>query len=208
MDHAPSFSFNGPVWSVSAEVIVYALFWMVISRLFRWGIGGPAPLAAICLALSFSPTLQTVWLCGFYFFVGSTVFSFNAQFRDLPVMQVSLSLLAILVSIIIVKNVSEGAGSLILFTGIVMLLTSVDRWSPHWLAERLGWLGYSTYGIYLWHIPIQLVLILRIAFGGFDRSVALTRGFFIFYVCAVLLVARLSFTCFERPMRGYLRQKL
>ena len=40
------FSFNGPIWSVSVEVLVYFLFWLVAEHLLKRGILGPLAMVA------------------------------------------------------------------------------------------------------------------------------------------------------------------
>ncbi len=64
------YSFNGPIWSVSVEVLAYALFWVFHRQLLRWGV-------AIPLAVSLAALLAIVVLgdsdgarCLFYFFIG------------------------------------------------------------------------------------------------------------------------------------------
>lgn len=44
-------SFNGPVWSVSVELLIYAVFWVFARRLFRYGAAGPLLLAVFAGAL-------------------------------------------------------------------------------------------------------------------------------------------------------------
>ncbi len=202
-----SFSFNGPVWSVSAEILIYGLFWVVRPNLFGLGVAGPIALALGCLGLSVLPVLSTIWLCGFYFFVGCAVFALHRALHEQPGLRVALAITALCGSVLVIRFVRQGPGVLILFAAIVMLLTAVDRWSSHRLARRLGWLGDSTYGIYLWHIPVQLALLLGVRLAGLGSGVVMADGFFLLYVGTVLAIARLSFTHIEKPMRRYIRQR-
>ena len=63
------FSFNGPVWSVSIEITVYALFWAAHKHLFKLGIVGPAA-ASLVFFVGIALRLPGyIWECGFFFFL-------------------------------------------------------------------------------------------------------------------------------------------
>lgn len=68
------------------------------------------------------------------------------------------------------------------------------------------WVGDNTYGMYLWHTPIQLGGILLLARSGMLPSLGQQGWFMLAYVVFVVVVARLSFLLIERPARDWLRR--
>ena len=92
-----------------------------------------------------------------------------------------------------------------LFGGATLALAltdlTEDGW-PHAIAAKLGdW----SYGIYLWHFPVQLTLIVLLV-PNFDLSALASKDWFLgLYLSLVLLVAHLSYRHFEVPRRARLR---
>ena len=68
-------SFNGPIWSVSVELVAYAAFWLSLPVLYRWGLVGPLLITGAGLAFStHGPTWSRVFAeCLCYFFIGVVV---------------------------------------------------------------------------------------------------------------------------------------
>lgn len=61
------YSFNGPIWSVSIELLVYALFWTFRRPLFRWGLVGPALLTFVFFVGLKLQLPGPLWACGMFF---------------------------------------------------------------------------------------------------------------------------------------------
>jgi peptidoglycan/LPS O-acetylase OafA/YrhL len=67
---------------------------------------------------------------------------------------------------------------------------------------RLGFgqkLGDASYGIYLWHIPIQLTVVLIIDAIGVPRDIARQPWFMLSFVAAAITAGFISHARFERP---------
>lgn len=89
-------------------------------------------------------------------------------------------------------------GMALIIAGMVWLIVQPMR-GTGWLDSRpMVWLGEISYGIYLWHLPVQTALA-RLAPGAFDSpalsmfALALTTG-------VTLILASLSFYFVERPI--------
>jgi peptidoglycan/LPS O-acetylase OafA/YrhL len=194
------FSFNGPVWSVSIEIPIYALFWVTHRRLFRFGILGPGLLALTLLA-GFSRHLPGyVWECGFFYFAGTSIYVLH---NSLPrIAQFAIAALAF------------GAGQLVTTShpylpicldvlGAVTLVAAAEPTLGK-AAKSLDWVGDNTYSLYLWQIPVQVALLLVIK----DTAVYNSPFFLLAYLCGMIVLARASFLCIERPSRRILRSRL
>ena len=208
-----NYSFNGPIWSVSVEVVVYALFWLTRGLAERFGL---PLLAALVLAFYFAQSnygdYSNVLPCGFYFFFGCAVCHIHRSAWGSGVRAaVPLSLLA----------GAGGAGAIeatewswrILglpgFCGALFLLLALfEGKAPRALKTACKWLGETTYGAYLWHVPLQLIVLLALMRAVDVRALAGNLWFLAAYLTVVIAVARLSFVYLERPARDWLRRAL
>src|SRR5690606_1000698 len=68
---AGGYSFNGPVWSVSVEIVIYAAFWFGRGAISRMGLPFVAALVVgFYFAHQHFGEFSMVFACGFYFFLG------------------------------------------------------------------------------------------------------------------------------------------
>lgn len=204
-------SFNGPIWSVSVEIVVYALFWVLREPLRKFGAGGLLAIIALCLLTNVFSQWTRIPNCAFYFFTGTALFRLHGWLADRAPALRWLSCLGLAVT-----------GSAALYQGgamarevvaipalagaALLALAVLEEQAPRLLRRFSGWLGDCTYGIYLWHVPLQLALMLVFLP---DRNPAhfTAQGWFLpVWIVAVVLVARASFVWFERPMRERLRR--
>lgn len=198
------YSFNGPVWSVSIEVLLYALFFVVA----RWGAMRPPFLLAIAIAGLFLMPLNEDLARGLAsFHVGCLCGMAVAHAKT---RQIKLGPWLALVAIAALwSQTGISRAELVVkwmaFPGLVVLLALTD----HMLgaaARRLHWLGDISYSSYLIHFPLQLSLVAFAAATGtaIDFSSPWTLAAFF----AVLITASLlSFHGFERPMMRWLRSR-
>ncbi len=194
-------SFNGVIWSVSAEVLMYALFWLTLKRLFQFRIA--IPLLASGVFFAFMHSWQ-VAACGAYFFMGCAVYVVH---RVLPAWaQYGLSLLGALAFAGLVGLGFAGLGILFLFSGMVLTCAALKSGPLSSWAARVPWIADNTYGSYLWHIPVQITTLTIMSALNIDRSIALSPWFLFSHLAIVTLVARASFLFIERPARDALRK--
>ncbi|MEB0045819.1 MULTISPECIES: acyltransferase [unclassified Pseudomonas] len=199
-------SFNAPAWSVSVEVLLYALFFL----LWRY--------------TSF-PVLFSVML------VGVAVYLFPGQYKiTLGVFSFFCGGLAYRVVTWLSQRGSArwvGGGLVIgcaaawwlldtdqpltkfalLFPLTIMAIAACHRLLEP-LARRLAWLGDISYASYLLHFPLQIVAAL-LADKFFPGRSVFYQPWTLLLFFAVLITA--SLVChrgFERPLQRWLRQPL
>lgn len=204
-------SFNGPIWSVSSEVFVYVLFFLLL-RAF-----GKAPwliVAAILLGLlsiwtgGTSPAL----ICGGYFFAGgaAAVWLQSERARRRPGEARLLALAMIIAAIGVAAAVGleprepfMPSWFMAICPPILFLAAQdmpvLDRWQGPIQAA-----GNLTYSTYLIHFPLQLVVAI-VAVGG---SIALPidqAWFLIAYLATAIVIGRIVFVRFEAPVQNMIR---
>jgi len=203
----PESSFNGPIWSVSVEVLAYALFWLVHRRLFERD-AYPLALVACGVLLSHFPRTGQLGTCIFYFFVGAASFALWRRLERSRIAAAATGIVLIgaggLWIYLTASPLARSVGLATSFAGGILLLAYAEEKIGDRQKTVLGSLGDNSYGMYLWHIPIQLALtlLLRDRLAGFAQS----SWFLLAYLIAVVSVARISFVRFERPARIYLRR--
>jgi peptidoglycan/LPS O-acetylase OafA/YrhL len=215
---SPSFgySFNGPIWSVSVEVLVYALFFAamrVSSALWIHFV----ILAASFIGVYFLPQ----WLffqCALLFFVGGLA----ALAR--PLMQQTVLHRCGLLPLVGLALLLGGMLILARFADVVLALPSLiwgacifillfclgaepGSWQRTWFGRLCCELGNMTYASYLLHFPLQLGVAL--VFVWLDQSIPY-RSYLLFwgYLLACLILAFVVYRLFERPMQDWIRRRL
>ena len=202
-------SFNTPIWSVSVEVVVYALFWSLRGRLRRMGAAGLAALILASLLACAVGTVSRIPACAFYFFSGTALYRAHAYLSGRGAM-----LWPVAAALVIGGGAGIAAGGAfarevigipLLGGATILALARLERVASMTVRSAAEWLGDCTYGIYLWHVPLQLLL-LSILAG--ERTVALTSQpwFLPVWITGIVAWARISFVLFERPAREGLRR--
>lgn len=207
------FSFNAPIWSVSVEVLVYAAFWLSVRWLPRFGVALPllATLAAYGLVDAFDAPRTSALTCAYYFFAGVTVCALARAIE--PSRNALLAGGAILLA-------GGALGFALLPTqppqlflalpasvaGLMLLSVAAEPWLGARTRKICALIGDNTYGMYLWHVPIILVLFLLLGEAYDMVALASSPWFMAFYMGLVIAVARLGYVGLERPWRDRLRR--
>lgn len=206
-------SFNGPIWSVSVEVLTYGAFF-ALARLARPD--ARLRLAAVLAAfvLLTTPFGARVWdaaNCALLFFGGGYV--------QLVVTRLAPSLRRpafwIAVAAVVVSAVStfhDGLAEsnptpsrmLFFVLAIVAAFALIEDALPLDLS-RAGKLGELTYGSYLWHFPLQIALVLVVDAMGLSRASLLSPLVLALWLGATFALAAASHRYFELPAQTAIR---
>jgi len=202
-------SFNGPVWSVSVELLVYALFYAVLRPIKIEALQSPisrtaiAAMAVALLSYGVKVLTPSVLMCGMFFMCGC----FAERICAKPVaVKAWLAALA-------VAALGLGAAHIIP-TGVVILVVAVsatiaaahlDALVPTGLLGHAARLGNATYSSYLLHFPLQLVAVIFVDSYGLGRDVFREPAVFLGFMGVTIALSLATYHWFEVPAQRWLR---
>lgn len=205
-------SFNGPIWSVSLEIIVYGMFFVSLFLLRRAPFILSLILCAVCWGwVAFEPVELpfiriTVFTCAGYFFLGSLLYAARPH---KTVARASFCALAGVIGIVIgvLVDVEDLAISGVA-VAVVSIAAGLDRVAPV-TGSKLKSLGAISYSLYLVHVPLQMTVLLAadLAFDG-TRSFADSDLTLPIYVVVSLVLAYGANRWLEVPVGRAIREGL
>lgn len=212
-DGRSQWSFNGPIWSISLELLVYALFFVLSLVGWRqwWAVVCIMVGAALVYQLKWST--HPVFLCLFFFYLGGLTCQFQ-QWHDARCPSAWRSpWLALCWLGVVAAAAMCWAGVLrpMMWVAVFVpvLIISMVRWvqpqSPGGikLAHDLGSLTYATY---LWHFPLQLAAAVYFMDDP-AKLPAQQTWWLLLYLGATYTLAHVSYRWFEAPAQAWLRAR-
>ena len=208
------YSFNAPIWSVSVEVIIYAVFFISIPSVSQRPLLMLSIVAFFILLLKFGIRGGQFWTCGAYFFLGCFVFkiwqALDSRSMKLPLLVgIACVILAMLVHGLIgflyPGHHRAEITKLAAFPSLVLIAASLDRLDVAALGSKIRFVGDLTYSTYLWHVPVQILTLSLMEGFAFDRVVVSSEWFFVTFLITVFVTAYISFRYLETPSRRAIR---
>jgi peptidoglycan/LPS O-acetylase OafA/YrhL len=198
------FSFNAPSWSVSVEIAVYILFFVSLRTLRRTKLVGSITLLGSWIVVThFYPNIF-FGECLSYFLIGVSIWfaTSNATFKK----SLLIGLLSSSVSYLLLSHGQINKAAAVIIT-LVFTVSLLDRF-PTMLNQKLfKRFGELTYSVFLWHIPLQLMIIILVIKFDIDQSIYKSPIFLFAFLVATYTVGNFSFTYIEKPTREYLTSK-
>lgn len=204
------FSFNAPIWSVSVEVLAYAVFFCYLKGVGASLLSSVAWLLCSLLFLKFNHS--AIIECIAFFSLGGCVHELGEVIRRrlgtlCNATCATVSLLAVLALLISEEHLSTAHVQWVFFPTIILFASSLDGINIS--AGRVGVaFGHLTYASYLIHVPVQIILLITLDGMIGSRSAVNSPLFLLGFVGSVFALAWFSYTFVERPAQSYFRSRL
>jgi peptidoglycan/LPS O-acetylase OafA/YrhL len=203
------YSFDGPIWSISVEVLVYAFFFLMLLATRSWLLN--LVVIAGCLTAS-----GLIAACFAFFYIGGlaaiarrAVASARFGFAIEGGAWLAVVIFPLMVWIFARDRLELLDFPLLMmtYTPILLFCLSRDITLPASIQKVVEAAGNMTYSSYLVHFPIQLMIALAFAIAGVP--IPLYDGvFFGIFIAATLLASYLTYRCFEAPAQNLVRDLL
>ena len=205
------YSFNAPIWSVSIEIPVYALFALTIFRAPVRSrpliIAGLIGVLTVIMNVEFVQTdqlgLKPEFIrCALYFFVGVAVHHFHRSQRP------SLDTALLVVSGLALFILASRPSSVLLLTATASASFSISlgRVMPYLGSGPLKVFGDLTYSVFLWHVPVQICIRWILIQSQLENRYFTSPLLLFVYIGSTYLIGYFSHRFIEEPLRRNLRQ--
>ena len=202
------YSFNGPIWSISVEVLVYAVFFLMLRFVTRSALLNLVILVA-CLGIR-----DQITACLSFFYIGGLAAMARRAISSSPrrgivegVAWFAAVTLAVLGWALASHRIELPDLAILAYTAILVFCVSGDiRVSPaiqRWIEAA----GNLTYSSYLLHFPLQLLIVLGFAMAG-SPVPFYDPIFFTAFIAVTLVASRLTYLYFEAPAQDMIRDRL
>jgi peptidoglycan/LPS O-acetylase OafA/YrhL len=204
-------SFNGPIWSISIEVLVYTLFYL---GLRAWGSSLPGLLAVLAVAMLIivlKISDHPVFQCVRFFYTGCIVavaYEYSRHSASLRRLLASTGLMALAVA---TAALAYGLIRPLQYVSIaapaaIYVAVAFVRLRGTWAAV-VALAGNTTYASYLLHVPLQILLCLALHMLGIDVPWR-NPAFLILFLSGTLALSHLCYVYYEMPAQRILRSRM
>ncbi len=215
-------SFNAPFWSVSVEVVLYAVFFTISLATPRRAL---VPLTLSLLGFfAFTDVNAAVARGAGSFFLGGVVFLVHRRLtrsKHLPTATFTVALVTAFAWVLTVwmsyRQLSLESGTWLERTSFtyaagvlfpLTILTAVFLEPGHrWFRSIATVLGNLSYSSYLWHFPLQLMMVLLLPVFGLTREWFLSKTALGVFLATLIAVALASHRYLETPARHWIRRR-
>jgi peptidoglycan/LPS O-acetylase OafA/YrhL len=198
-------TFNGPIWSVSIEILIYLSFFLIAYTF-------PArALVAACVAAAFSIGFNflhsfinpDVFACGMYFFAGGVAQRLATRPRALPI--AGCAAVAMLAAVNFGLYEVNSASVLLLAMSAVIVFTRLGETVFGVPFRRFAFLGNATYSSYLVHFPLQLFIVIVVDAIGWERNIFYSPMMLLAFLSLVIGLSLVIHRYFEMPAQNFIR---
>lgn len=212
------YSFNGPAWSISVEMIAYILFFFILKKIknrnFTFFIGIVLGIFMIESGLMLPLINSSIGRMLLGFFTGCLLQPINHQLnlinnQRIRILGVFITIIIMFVlystlNVILDFQTNTPFYTLMIYPALILIILHINFLKYFFSTRPLSYLGKISYSLYLWHFPIQII------FWTINNYLLINfRSYVIFliYVGVTLLTSSLSYHHFEQPIQNYIRRK-
>jgi peptidoglycan/LPS O-acetylase OafA/YrhL len=202
------YSFNGPIWSISVEVVVYIAFFLMLRFVTKSALLNLLVIIA-CLHLN-----GQVFCCFTFFYAGGlaaiarrAIGPATPKFAMEGIAWFAVVAIPGLIWMFGLQSAIVDWAFLLTYTPILLFCLSREISPPASTQRLLEAAGNMTYSSYLLHFPIQLLIATGFAAAGapipfYDAS------FFMIFITSTLLASYLTYRYLEAPAQALVRSHL
>lgn len=209
------FSFNGPIWSVSTEILVYIAYFTILRYITKSTLVNIA-FIAIYLIAKYLKASSLVFDCLAYFYIGGLAAIWQPKIQSSKYRKhIELLIISIL---LITPAVTMAAGLhksryfppafLLFYTPLLIIMLAKDFNTSKKIQEFCQAAGNITYASYLIHFPLQLAIATAITAFNLQTLRPHNPVFLLAYLLTTITLSRIVYKKFEMPSQNFLRRKL
>ena len=208
-------SFNGPTWSVSVEILLYAVFFVLVFAAGRSVVAAfTVMLSGLFMGKQLHGSFSAIGWGLYCFFAGGICFLGWERLRCrsgpllllVGLMTLALSALGFFYTRTAHNTLSNAFLCGGCFPAVVFLLAAIQSIRHH-TGRSLKVIGDITYATYLLHFPIQLVVVCVAAYYGIMIRYGDPSTLLIF-LAGVIALSVPTYYFFERPAQSFFRHHL
>lgn len=208
------YSFNGPIWSISVEVLVYLVFYVSLLLCKR---ALPPILTGVALAIGLREAglENAVTDCIGFFFAGGMGALLMKNFSANPAAGIvrplawAITIAAPVLAVLFARAPSANAViySMTAYAPFVLYCFAQPLRMRQDIGKLVEVAGNLTYGSYLLHFPVQLAIAWYFKSSG--MTIPMYDGsLFVFYIGMSFGAAFIGYRLFEVPAQAFLRRNL
>jgi peptidoglycan/LPS O-acetylase OafA/YrhL len=207
------YSFNGPIWSVSAEIFSYLVFFLII-KTFGKSILVNISVIIICVLLRIYKLSNPITDCLTIFFVcgcSAIIFKIINLSKYGKIVNLLFCFTAIAIPILVISLDLTKYKHFIytfefIYIPLILFVFSIELNFLHKFRKIIEIFGNMTYSSYLIHFPVQLFISLFCLYFNVKINYY-SNFFFIIYIFLILSLSYLIFNNFEDPLKKIIRKK-
>tara|TARA_B110000971_G_C19814352_1_gene410301 strand:- start:48 stop:770 length:723 start_codon:yes stop_codon:yes gene_type:complete len=211
------FSFNGVIWSISIEVLIYLIFFISLKYIVKSrSLKTHFLIIILSLVIFYTENIQNILnyslvvdcLCLFY--AGGIAAIFYKRFKHnkniIILSLIFFSVIPFMINLFDIYKMERWLTVFLLFyTPLGLFLFAHIKIKDTRIKSFLKILGNLTYSSYLIHIPLQLIIVLILSNQNIKIPIY-NAYFLIFYLISILLLSRITFCYFEKPIQDKIRK--
>jgi peptidoglycan/LPS O-acetylase OafA/YrhL len=205
-------NFNGPIWTVSREILCYVVFFILCRFNLRrwWHVGACVGFGALIAARQ----IQTGSLFAEFFLGGLAYYTYVELDRRSGTVLRGLiavgALIAWISACVSFKYQPLAAVTFLRFFVFPLTVVGAALNEKRWMGgiSVLKILGDISYSSYLLHFPLQLLCVAVLLTLGKNISVMQSPLPFLLFLAVIVAISTICYRRFERPMQTFLRQRL